>query len=88
MTFAELEVAEEAARLSAQRAAVRQAAAAQAVVEAREALAAYPAGFSCRAALLSANAEYAAAVLSAAAARAAVVVASHASAAEWRRVMA
>lgn len=69
MSFAELELKEEVARIAAQRAETRQAAAAAEVVAAIQVAAVYPAGFNQQTRLAEANEEYAAAVAAAKVAR-------------------
>lgn len=84
MKYGEFEAAEMAARITASRAESRQFAAAEEVVAARAALAAYPAGAHQRAAVISAEAEFQAAKAAAAAARESVAMAAKAAAKAWR----
>lgn len=83
MSFAELELKEEVARIAAQWAETRQAVAAAEVVAARLAAAAYPAGFNQQARLAEANEEYVAAVAAAKAARERVKKAAVAAQIAW-----
>lgn len=83
MSFAQLELMEEVARIAAQRAETRQGIAAAEVVAAAQAVAAYPAGFTQQARLAEAKEEFAVAVVAAKAVRERVKEASIAAQNAW-----
>lgn len=88
MSFAELEVAEMAARNTEYLALQRRAEAVEAVVEAREELGKFPAFAGKKAAIMAAEEEYSAAAAAFEAAKAAVKVASMNAAKAWQEAMA